>query len=72
MVGENKGWELVYDVMRNYPKYTINDSKILLYGDPDYDDFNEVIREKNNLEAGVESDNDSEKEEEEEKNADNI
>ena len=67
---ENKGWELVYDVMRNYPKYTINDSKILLYGDPDYDDFNEVIREKSTID--VESDNDSEKDEEEDKNADNI
>lgn len=34
--------------MNEYPQYTVNDSKLLLYGDPDYDDFNEIIKKQGN------------------------
>jgi hypothetical protein len=40
---EIPGWTLVYDIMKNYPKYNVNESRILLYGDPDYDDFDELV-----------------------------
>ena len=43
MQDERAGWDLVYDIMKNYPHYSINNSKILLYGDPDYDDYEELV-----------------------------
>jgi hypothetical protein len=43
MKDEIQPWQLVYNIMKNYPKYTVNESRILLYGDPDYDDFDELV-----------------------------
>lgn len=43
MQDEKPHWDLVYNVMKSYPKYTVNESRILLYADPDYDDFDELV-----------------------------
>jgi hypothetical protein len=32
--------------MNKYPNYSVNDSRILLYGDPDYDDFDELVEKQ--------------------------
>ena len=40
---EAQPWNSVYDIMKNYPNYSVNESRILLYGDPDYDDFDELV-----------------------------
>lgn len=39
-------WENIQSIMDNYNKNSIEESKIMLFGDPDFDDYNEVIYSK--------------------------
>jgi phosphatidylinositol-3,4,5-trisphosphate 3-phosphatase and dual-specificity protein phosphatase PTEN len=38
-----KDWETIYSIMKDYKRHSLEDSKILLFGDPDFDDFNEIL-----------------------------
>ena len=49
MKDEFQPWSLVYNIMKSYPKYSVNESRILLYGDPDYDDFDELVDKHSNI-----------------------
>ncbi|CAD8182631.1 unnamed protein product [Paramecium octaurelia] len=59
MQSEFNSWSLVYQIMNEYPKYKLIQSKILLFGDPQDDDFHETIAKLQNGDQ-VESDDDSE------------
>lgn len=50
-----------YLIIQEYPKYKLIQSKILLFGDPQDDDFHETIAKLQNADQ-VESDDDSENE----------
>jgi hypothetical protein len=36
-------WETIYSIMKDYKKHSVEESKIMLFGDPDFDDFNEIL-----------------------------
>jgi hypothetical protein len=41
-------WETIYSIMKDYKKHSIEESKIMLFGDPDFDDFNEILYTRRN------------------------
>ena len=43
-----KEWDEIHDIMKEYKRHSINESKIYLYGDPYFDDVNEVLLSTSN------------------------
>lgn len=44
-------WDSIYNIMKDYERHTLEDSKIMLFGDPDFDDYNEILYTKCNSEV---------------------
>jgi len=36
-------WDVIHEIMKDYKPHELNESKILLYGNPEFDDYNEVL-----------------------------